>query len=249
MAMHALAMVPLIHRLGGEVTQSWYADDASAGGRLGALRRWWDKLGTMGPKFGYFPNAGKIWLVVKPEHLKAAESHFQGTGVMITACGQRHLGSVLGVKTFVEEFVMEKVTGWVKEVEKLLIIARFQPQAAHAVFTHGLMHRWTFLMRTIPGVEDLFQPLEEVIRHQFLRTLTGRQAFSDAERERELIALPAHLGGLSIPIPTRSASQQHESCAEATSSGGPNYQQVQGVPQRSPTGAKTGESHNVLKTP
>ena len=40
MVMYALAMMPLIHRLGREVTQSWYADDASsAGGRLGALRR------------------------------------------------------------------------------------------------------------------------------------------------------------------------------------------------------------------
>ena len=168
----------------------------------------------MGPKFGYFPNAGKTWLVVKPEHLKAAESHFQGTGVMITARGQRHLGSAVGVKTFVEEFVVEKVMGWVKEVEKLSTIARFQPQAAHVVFTHGLTHRWNFLMRTIPGVEDLLQPLEEVIRHQFLPALTGRQAFSDAERE--LIALPAHLGGLGIPIPARSANQQHESCAQAT---------------------------------
>ena len=36
------------------------------------------------------------------------------------------------------------------------------------------------------------------------------------ERERELIALPARLGGLGIPIPTHSASQQHESCAQAT---------------------------------
>ena len=71
-------------------------------------------------------------------------------------------------------------------------------------------------MRTIPGVEDLFQPLEEVILHLLLPALTGRQAFSDAERERELIALPARLGGLGILIPTHSASQQHESCAQAT---------------------------------
>ena len=54
-------------------------------------------------------------------------------------------------------------------------------------------------MRTIPGVEDLFQPLEQVIRHQFLPALTGRLALSDTERE--LIALPARLGGLGIPDP------------------------------------------------
>ena len=78
----------------------------------------------------------------------------------ITSQGQMHLGSALGAKAFVEEYVIEKITGWVKEIEKLLTTARFQPQAAHTVFTHGMMHRWTFLMRTIPGVEDLFQTLE-----------------------------------------------------------------------------------------
>ena len=41
--------------------QSWYADNASAGGGQGALCRWWDKLDTMGPKFGYHPNASKTW--------------------------------------------------------------------------------------------------------------------------------------------------------------------------------------------
>ena len=128
------------------MTQSWYADYASAGGSLGALRRWWDKLNTVGPKFGYQPNACKTCLIVKPEHLKAAELHFQGTGVMITTRGQRHLGAALGDRTFVEKYVVNKVSGWVKEIEELLTIAKFQPQAAHTVLTHGLMHRWTFLM-------------------------------------------------------------------------------------------------------
>ena len=45
---------------------------------------WWDKLDTIDPKFVYYPNAGKMWLVVKPERLQAAEMHFQGTGVEIT---------------------------------------------------------------------------------------------------------------------------------------------------------------------
>ena len=69
-------------------------------------------------------------------------------------------------------------------------------------------------MRTIPGVEDLFQPLEQVIRLQFLLALTGRLALSDTERE--LIALPACLGGLGIPKPSCSARLQQEACAEVT---------------------------------
>ena len=61
----------------------------------------------MGPKFGYQPNACKTCLIVKPEHLKAAELPFQGTGVMITTCGQRHLVAALGDRTFVEEYVVD----------------------------------------------------------------------------------------------------------------------------------------------
>ena len=79
-----------------------------------------------------------MWLVVKPERLQAAEMHFQGTGVKITARGQRHLanGVALGARTLAEEFVSEKVRGWVVKIEKSSTIAKFQPQTAHAVFIH-----------------------------------------------------------------------------------------------------------------
>ena len=69
-------------------------------------------------------------------------------------------------------------------------------------------------MRPIPGVEDLFQPLEQVIRHQFLPALTRRLSLSDTERE--LIALPARLGGLGILKPSCSPRHQQEACAEVT---------------------------------
>ena len=50
------------------------------------------------------------------------------------------------------------------------------------------MSRWTHMMRTVPGIDSLFQPLEDEIRHHFLPALTGREA---PDTERELIALPA----------------------------------------------------------
>ena len=37
MAMFALAMLPLIDRINDEVRQIWYADDASAGGKMDGL--------------------------------------------------------------------------------------------------------------------------------------------------------------------------------------------------------------------
>ena len=81
---------PHPQNLGG-CNQGWYADDASAGGELPGLSRWWDKLEATGPQNGYHPNPSKTWLVVKTEHLPAAEVHFQDTGIQVIAQGQRHL--------------------------------------------------------------------------------------------------------------------------------------------------------------
>jgi len=43
MPMYALGVVPLIQKLAGiDVSQMWYADDASTGGSLQSLCAWWD---------------------------------------------------------------------------------------------------------------------------------------------------------------------------------------------------------------
>jgi len=46
-----------------DISQMWYADDASAG------HSWWDHVICLGPDFGHFPNAAKACLIVKPQHL------------------------------------------------------------------------------------------------------------------------------------------------------------------------------------
>ena len=66
MAMYAIAVNPLIHRLKHDTTkQIWFADDATAGGKFNNLREWWDCLINIGPEYGYFPNASKTWPIVK----------------------------------------------------------------------------------------------------------------------------------------------------------------------------------------
>ncbi len=57
--MYALATIPLIKKLEGNYKQIWYADDAAAVGKITELRKWWDKLTTAGPVYGYFPKASK----------------------------------------------------------------------------------------------------------------------------------------------------------------------------------------------
>ena len=87
MAMYGLAVLPLIKKLAEEAKQVWYADDATGGGKLEQLRRWWDKINECGPAFGYFPNAVKTGLIVKESQLALAKELFRDTGVQITTEG------------------------------------------------------------------------------------------------------------------------------------------------------------------
>ena len=193
MAMYVIGTLPLINKISGEETQSWYADNASASGKVSDLRRWWDKLLSIGPLFGYYPNLCKTWLLVKPEHHQTAEECFYGTGVNITTEGLRHLGAVLGS----DSFVRSKVNAWAIEVNRLAEFANCHPQAAYTVLTQGLMSRWTFIMRTLPITEELLQPLEDALRYQLLPAITGRQSLNDTERE--FLSLPARLGASASP--------------------------------------------------
>ena len=184
------ARFPLSTRLTNDsVKQAWYADNASAAGNIHALRHWWDHLVQLGPEYGYYPNAPKTCLIVKEEILPLAETVFEGSGVSITKEGKRHLGAAIGTEAFKEAYVQDKVETWVQEVDRLTTIAETQPHAAYAAFTHGLAAKWNYLSRTVPGISDLFQPLEDIIRQHLLPTLTGQNTFSD--NVRDLTALPS----------------------------------------------------------
>ena len=202
MAMYALAVTPLIDELRSrcpDVHQVWYADDATGASTCRNLRAWWNGLADLGPTFGYHPNASKTYLVVKEEHETCATQLFADTNVHITTHGKRHLGAALGSKTFTEEYVSAKVLGWTKEIEYLAKVAVSQPHAAYAAFTHGLSSRWTYLLRTIPDIQDLLLPLENAIHQSLIPALTGRPPCSTLERD--LLALPIRLGGLGLYNP------------------------------------------------
>ena len=77
MAMYAIGILPLIHRLKEEsVKQVWYADDATAGAQLTHLRAWWDHMVEIGPDYGYHPNAAKTWVIAKEDKYDAAVAAF-----------------------------------------------------------------------------------------------------------------------------------------------------------------------------
>ena len=201
MAMYALGTLPLIRAVTTPgAKQTWYADDAAAGGNLRHIRQWWNRLAAVGPDFGYFANSSKSWLVVKEQHLAEAERVFAETGLRITCEGKRHLGAALGTRDFVVDYVQEKVANWKAEIGHLSSFAKSEPHAAYAALTHGLMSHWMFSLCSIEGIAHLMQPMEDAIRLQLLPAITGRDALTDDERD--LLALPARLGGIGVRNPT-----------------------------------------------
>ena len=86
MTMYALAIRPLIEKLRDAEPNSrqvWFADDATAAGTLVAmaLGQSWQLATTIGPDFGYNPNASKTHLVVKPELVDEAKRISENTDV------------------------------------------------------------------------------------------------------------------------------------------------------------------------
>ena len=94
-----------------------------------------------------------------------ANELFAGTGIKITTKGQRHLGAAIGQEEFKNQYVSSKIDKWVKDLKELAKIAEVEPQAALSAYTKSLCHRWTYVQRTIPGISQLFAPLEDCIKN------------------------------------------------------------------------------------
>jgi len=217
MPMYALATIPLIKKLHSsldDVSQIWYADDASAASTINKLYQWWTQLTSLGPKFGYFANAVKTWLVTKEEHISTATVLFANTSVQVTSGGRPYLGTAIGSHEFLISHVQEKVEKWSEELHNLATIAMTQPHAAHAAFTHGLSSKWSYLTRTTRDIGPLLQPLESVIRTKLIPALTGQPPPDD--EMQNLLALPARLGGIALPNPTCQADVEFSSSLTVT---------------------------------
>ena len=93
-------------------------------------------------------------------------------------------------------------------------IASSRPHAAYCAFTHGMMSRWVYLMRTIPNISSLLQPLEDAIRLKLFPSITGHVAC--ATGERELFSLPCRFGGLGMGDPTAFCESQFDASLRIT---------------------------------
>ena len=217
MAIYAIAIIPLIlmlveATLKTSTVSAGYADDLTAAGMVRGLKIWWDKLSELGPGFGYFPEATKSWIIVKEQYEDLAREVFGGTGVKITNEGKRHLRAVIGSNSYRTSYVEEKIDKLINQVKILSKIAKIEPQAAYKCFVSGLKHKSNYIMRTIPGIEDQLKRLDQIITTDFIPAISDGILCSPTERR--LIALPAKLGGLGIPIFSEIARDEFKNSCE-----------------------------------
>jgi len=216
MAMYAISVIPLIDAIRDcSIRQAWFADDATAAGSLCGLYNWWSALSKLGPAYGYNVKPSKSWLIVKAEHHELAKKIFAGCGVGITVEGKRHLGAAIGSPTFVKHYMSEKVDYWVSCVRKLSVIAKIHPHVAYCAYTHGLVGKWTYFLRTLPDISDLLCSLELTIVKEFIPAVTGRCV---SDLERDLLALPVRMGGLGLCDPSAVAGFEFNSSLKVASS-------------------------------
>ena len=135
---------------------------------------------------------------------------FHGTDINVTVHRQKHLpGAALGSREYLEEYVNEKISNWVNEVTQLAKFALSQPQASYAAYTFGL----TYFLRTLPDIQDLLEPLEKAISQILIPAITDHQC---NPLDRDILALPARLGGLGLENPSHEAEREYVSSKKVT---------------------------------
>ena len=78
MLFYGVALLPLIQKLHNPTKhkQSFYADDAAACAKSDDLKQWLQQVVDEGPKYGYYPEPTKSFLIVHPDHVDEAKSCF-----------------------------------------------------------------------------------------------------------------------------------------------------------------------------
>lgn len=111
MSLYAVSLQPLITRLtiASSAKQCWFADYATGSGSLDGLKKWWDEPEESDPGLGYFSNAKICLRIVKPCREEEARELFAGTAINVTTEGQKHLGAAVGSRSYLEEYVNDKV--------------------------------------------------------------------------------------------------------------------------------------------
>ena len=55
------------------------------------------------------------------------------------------------------------VDSWIEDISKLSEIVRIEPHIAYTAYGFGFQHKYTYLMRTLPDIEELYLRLDAAV--------------------------------------------------------------------------------------
>ena len=191
MAIYGIGVTLLINMLVDIVVNSTesqdralvYADDFSAAAKLEGPRKWCDTLTIIRPKFGYYPEPTKTWLLVKLYASQRTNKIFSGTKIKITNEGHKYLGETVSTEEFKDTYTEGKVMEWINQLEVLSKIAAVEPEAAYFAFVGGFKHKITCTIRTIPDIGKHLEKLDQAVDTKFIPTLTDGHFCNEIKRK------------------------------------------------------------------
>ena len=193
-------------------SQFWYADDASCISHLYLVLFWMKLLIREGPKFGYYPEPDKSYVVVASKFMEKANILFSPYGISVVE-GSRVLGGFVGNQSETYEWGKNKVEAWVKSIQILSDVALKQPQAAYVAVSKSLQNEWSYLQRVLPECEELFSPLRQSLLNEFFPALAGTPI---NDLEFSILEKPTRMAGLGIRDPVASSKHCYETSKAAT---------------------------------
>ena len=125
MATYGVGNTSLFISSRNKTNQVAFADDLSSVKKLIHLRARWNTITTYGLPLGYFSNASKTWIVIKPLlHYKATQI-FDSTGMKIMIDGGTHLDGFIGLQEAEEQYVIDKVRELLNELKSVPTLIDF----------------------------------------------------------------------------------------------------------------------------
>ena len=191
----------------GNLIHVAFADYLTGVGKIHKLIEWWKNVLSYGPYLGYYVNESKSWLIMREEYIQIANETFRDYNIKITTDEHRHLGAVVGLNENREVFVIANVSEWVKQLELPTKFACTEPHAAFSGFIYGLRHRYTYFMRSVPGISHLLKPLDDAI-DTFIKVMLQGYTFNPTEHV--LFSLPAKYGGMGLISPSEICQEEYE---------------------------------------
>ena len=214
MAFYAASTTSLLNSQSADSAKRvFYADDGSGASKLVKLSEWWQELKVIGPPLGYDVNAGKSWLIAKPEYIDQARELFPDIR-NITVDGHEFLGSFIGTTDATDMFVKKKIDEWERDIDALVKIAASEPQLAYSAYIYGTSRRWQFVCRTTPGVANAMKKLEHLVRTKLIPAIMGGREVAD--EMRKILQLPARMGGMGFQDPSEESEWEYENSKRVT---------------------------------